>query len=75
MDALSARIAVEQAMLQNDTNRIQGLAMLQQAQAKVEEQRQTEIAVQRRMREEAAFERLLDDPRSLKGGRGRRRRL
>ena len=58
MDALNARIAVEQAMLQNDTNRIQGLAMLQQAQAKVEEQRQTEIAVQRRMREEAAFERL-----------------
>ncbi|WP_428929677.1 type IV secretion system protein [Marinibacterium sp. SX1] len=58
VDALNARISVEQAMLQNDTNRIQGLAMLQQAQAKVEEQRQTEIAVQRRIREEAAFERL-----------------
>lgn len=58
VDALNARIAVEQAMLQNDTNRIQGLAMLQQAQRQVEEQRQTEVAAQRRAKEEAAFERL-----------------
>lgn len=35
-------------MLQNDTNRIQGLAMLQEAQAKVEEQRDREIAAQNR---------------------------
>jgi type IV secretion system protein VirB5 len=58
VDALNTRIAVEQAMLQNDTNRIQGLAMLQQAQRQVEEQRQTEVAAERRVREEAAFERL-----------------
>lgn len=42
IDALSARLQVETAMLQNDTNRIQGLAMLQQAQIRVEDQRQTE---------------------------------
>lgn len=42
IDALSARLQVETAMLQNDTNRIQGLAMLQQAQTRVEDQRQTE---------------------------------
>ncbi|UTS79112.1 Type IV secretion system protein virB5 [Phaeobacter piscinae] len=42
IDALSARLQVETAMLQNDTNRIQGLAMLQSAQARVEDQRQTE---------------------------------
>lgn len=42
IDALSARLQVESAMLQNDTNRIQGLAMLQSAQARVEDQRQTE---------------------------------
>ncbi|WP_226627841.1 type IV secretion system protein [Alloyangia pacifica] len=58
MDALSARIAVEQAMLQNDTNRIQGLAMLQDAQTRVEEQRQAEIAEERHARESEAFERL-----------------
>jgi type IV secretion system protein VirB5 len=58
MDALSARIAVEQAMLQNDTNRIQGLAMLQDAQTRVEEQRQAEIAAQRRARESAGYERI-----------------
>lgn len=61
VDALSARIAVEQAMLQNDTNRIQGLAMLQQAQAKVEEQRQTEVAAQRRAKESAAFTSIYGD--------------
>ncbi|AXT35614.1 type IV secretion system family protein [Phaeobacter sp. LSS9] len=42
IDALSARLQVETAMLQNDTNRIQSLAMLQQAQTRVEDQRQTE---------------------------------
>ncbi|MFV1601501.1 MULTISPECIES: type IV secretion system protein [unclassified Phaeobacter] len=42
IDALSARLQVETAMLQNDTNRIQGLTMLQSAQARVEDQRQTE---------------------------------
>ncbi|WP_335949689.1 type IV secretion system protein [Salipiger bermudensis] len=61
VDALNARIAVEQAMLQNDTNRIQGLAMLQQAQAKVEEQRQTEVAAQRRAKESAAFTSIYGD--------------
>ncbi|WP_051357624.1 P-type DNA transfer protein VirB5 [Leisingera caerulea] len=40
INALNARLSVEQAMLQNDTNRIQGLAMLQEAQMQVEEQRQ-----------------------------------
>lgn len=48
IDALTARMQVESAMLQNDTNRIQGLAMLQEAQAKVEEQRDREIAAQNR---------------------------
>lgn len=48
IDALTARMQVESAMLQNDTNRIQGLAMLQDAQAKVEEQRNREIATQNR---------------------------
>ncbi|MGY9047563.1 hypothetical protein P775_00435 [Puniceibacterium antarcticum] len=55
IDGLNARIGVEQAMLQNDTNRIQGLAMLQEAQAKVEEQRQAEVAAQRRAQESEAF--------------------
>lgn len=40
INALNARLSVEQAMLQNDTNRIQGLTMLQEAQAKAESQRQ-----------------------------------
>lgn len=48
IDALQARLQVESAMLQNDTNRIQGLAMLQNAQTKVEEQRNREIAAQNR---------------------------
>ncbi|MFV1761484.1 type IV secretion system protein [Phaeobacter sp. A90a-4k] len=48
IDALTARLQVESAMLQNDTNRIQGLAMLQEAQAKVEEQRNREIAARNR---------------------------
>ncbi|SEK03887.1 Type IV secretion system proteins [Marinovum algicola] len=61
VDALNARIAVEQAMLQNDTNRIQGLAMLQQAQRQVEEQRQTEVAAQRRAKESAAFTSIYGD--------------
>ena len=61
VDALNARIAVEQAMLQNDTNRIQGLAMLQQAQRQVEEQRQTEVATQRRAKESAAFTNIYGD--------------
>ena len=68
VDALNARIAVEQAMLQNDTNRIQGLAMLQQAQAKVEEQRQTEVAAQRRAKESAAFTSITLGHRPEKGG-------
>ncbi|WP_120632539.1 type IV secretion system protein [Ruegeria sp. EL01] len=48
IDALQARLQVESAMLQNDTNRIQGLAMLQQAQTEVETQRQREISAQNR---------------------------
>jgi len=48
IDALTARMQIESAMLQNDTNRIQGLAMLQEAQAKVEDQRNREIAAQNR---------------------------
>ncbi|AXQ96345.1 type IV secretion system protein (plasmid) [Cereibacter azotoformans] len=55
VDALNARIAIEQAMLQNDTNRIQGLSMLQAAQAQAEEQRQVELAAQRRQKEAAGF--------------------
>lgn len=42
MDALSGRIQIESAMLQNDTNRIQGLAMLQKAQGQLNGQRSTE---------------------------------
>ena len=48
INALQARLQVETAMLQNDTNRIQGLAMLQNAQSEVETQRQREIAAQNR---------------------------
>jgi len=55
VDALNARIAVEQAMLQNDTVRVQGMAMLQEAQLKAEEQRQLEVAAERRELERAAI--------------------
>lgn len=49
INALNARLSVEQAMLQNDTNRIQGLAMLQEAQMQVEEQRQHEYRAKLRV--------------------------
>lgn len=55
MDALNARIAVEQAMLQNDAVRVQGMAMLQEAQIRAEEQRQAEVAAERREKDKAAF--------------------
>ena len=48
IDALQARLQVESAMLQNDTNRIQGLAMLQEAQTAVEAQRQREVEARNR---------------------------
>lgn len=48
IEALQARLQVETAMLQNDTNRIQGLAMLQQAQSEVEAQRQREVGMRNR---------------------------
>jgi type IV secretion system protein VirB5 len=47
MDALNGRIQIESAMLQNDTNRIQGLAMLQNAQAQLNEQRAEEAVLLR----------------------------
>ncbi|MFK7941502.1 MAG: type IV secretion system protein [Paracoccaceae bacterium] len=50
INALQARLQVESAMLQNDTNRIQGLAMLQEAQSEVEAQRQREVEVENRDR-------------------------
>ncbi len=50
IDALQARLQVESAMLQNDTNRIQGLAMLQEAQSAVEAQREREIETENRNR-------------------------
>jgi type IV secretion system protein VirB5 len=50
VNALQARLQVESAMLQNDTNRIQGLAMLQEAQSEVETQRQREVEVENRAR-------------------------
>ena len=50
IDALQARLQVESAMLQNDTNRIQGLAMLQEAQSAVEAQRQREVEAENRNR-------------------------
>ena len=50
IDALQARLQVESAMLQNDTNRIQGLAMLQEAQTAVEAQREREIEAENRNR-------------------------
>lgn len=55
MDALNARIAVEQAMLQNDSVRVQGMAMLQEAQIRAEEQRQAEVAVEQWQRERNAI--------------------
>ncbi|WP_306115037.1 MULTISPECIES: type IV secretion system protein [unclassified Roseovarius] len=58
IDALQARLQVESAMLQNDTNRIQGLAMLQEAQSAVEAQRQREIAAQNRASTMKAAEEL-----------------
>lgn len=48
INALQARLQVETAMLQNDTNRIQGLAMLQDAQSEVEAQRQREVGIRNR---------------------------
>lgn len=48
INALQARLQVESAMLQNDTNRIQGLAMLQDAQSEVEAQRQREVEARNR---------------------------
>ncbi|WP_227272016.1 type IV secretion system protein [Roseobacter weihaiensis] len=47
MDALSGRIQIETAMLQNDANRISGLAMLQQAQNQLSDSRSTEATIQR----------------------------
>ncbi|WP_299960854.1 type IV secretion system protein [uncultured Roseobacter sp.] len=61
VDALQARLQVEAAMLQNDTNRIQGLAMLQEAQSEVEAQREREIEAENR-------ERFNSDMGSLFGG-------
>lgn len=46
VDALNARIGIEQAMLQNDVVRVQGMAMLQDAQDEAEERRATEITLQ-----------------------------
>ncbi|MBT9385653.1 type IV secretion system protein [Pseudooceanicola sp. CBS1P-1] len=46
VDALNARIGIEQAMLQNDVVRVQGMAMLQDAQVEAEERRATEITLQ-----------------------------
>lgn len=62
MDALTARISVEQAMLQNDTVRVQGMVMLQEAQAQAEEQRQAEVAAERREKDRAAFRSTFGEP-------------
>ncbi|NSX56795.1 type IV secretion system protein [Parasulfitobacter algicola] len=56
MDALQGRIQIESAMLQNDTNRIQGLAMLQQAQAQLNEARSTESQLLKIQETKSAWE-------------------
>lgn len=56
MDALSGRIQIESAMLQNDTNRIQGLAMLQNAQGQLNGQRSTEAQLLEWQTSRAAWE-------------------
>ncbi|MBY6141964.1 P-type DNA transfer protein VirB5 [Leisingera daeponensis] len=61
INALNARLSVEQAMLQNDTNRIQGLAMLQEAQTKAEAQRQRQVELQMIERERAAAQRMFQN--------------
>lgn len=55
MSALQARLQIETAMLQNDANRIQGLAMLQDAQVRAEDQRNREVADQRRKETSEGF--------------------
>lgn len=47
VDALQARINLEMAMLQNDTNRIEGLAMLQNAQDEINTIRAREAAIEK----------------------------
>lgn len=55
VDALTARIGVETAMLQNDTNRIQGLAMIQKAQVDVNAARERNAQIeQAKIRSEQA---------------------
>ncbi|MCF6433166.1 MULTISPECIES: P-type DNA transfer protein VirB5 [unclassified Leisingera] len=61
INALQTRLQVESAMLQNDTNRIQGLAMLQEAQTKVEEQRNREIRNQNREARSDAIRNMFSD--------------
>ena len=56
MDALSGRIQIESAMLQNDTNRIQGLAMLQNAQVQLNGQRSSEAQLLEWERTKSAWE-------------------
>ncbi len=56
MDALNGRIQIESAMLQNDTNRIQGLAMLQRAQTQLNGQRSNEAQLLKWQETRAAWE-------------------
>lgn len=54
---LEARLAAEQALIQNEQLRLQGLAVTQAAEARLEEQRQRERAEAARAARQAAYER------------------
>lgn len=56
VDALRARIQIEIAMLQNDMNRIQGLAMVQHAQAQLNDQRARETLLLKWQQNETFWE-------------------
>lgn len=54
---LEARLAAEQALIQNEQVRLQGLALTQAAEARLEEQRAREQAEARRVARQQTYER------------------
>ena len=54
---LEARLAAEQALIQNEQLRMQGLAVTQAAEARLEEQRSRERAEAARAARQATYER------------------
>lgn len=59
---LEARLAAEQALIQNEQLRLQGLALTQAAEARLEEQRAREQAESARTARQAAYARTFQEP-------------